>query len=233
VSLLGLVQDVCALLSLPQPASVVASTDKQVLQLLALANEEGLELSRRHAWQALTEEATFATVAAAAQPAAIPADLDRFIPGSFFNRTTRLRLVGPIPPREWQQLQASAASGRAYLSFRERQGVFLMTPTPPAGQLVAYEYVSSNWARSQAGAAQAAFLADTDTSFLDEALIKRGLRWRYLRAKGLDYAEELQTYERMVETCIARDGAAAILALVPGGPDPARINAPDGGFGGH
>ena len=231
MSLLSLIQDVCGMLSLPQPGSAAASTDRQVLQLVALANEEGLELSRRCAWQALTEEASFTTVAAAAQPAAIPADFDRFVPGTFFNRTTRREVVGPLPPREWQALQANPAAGRVYLAFRQRQGQFLLTPAPPAGQVIAYEYVSSNWARSQAGAAQAGFMADTDTSFLDEALIKRGVRWRYLRAKGLDYAEELQTYERMVEIAVARDGGAGVLSLAPSAPETGRLHAPDGGFG--
>jgi hypothetical protein len=32
-----------------------------------------------------------------------------------------------------------------------------------------------------------------------------GVTWRWLRAKGMDYAEELATYEREVEKAAARD----------------------------
>ncbi len=56
MSLLSVIQAVTGLLSLPTPAAVAASTDRQVIQLMAIANEEGMTLARRHAWQALTEE---------------------------------------------------------------------------------------------------------------------------------------------------------------------------------
>ena len=85
MSLLSIVQAVSGRLSLPQPSAVVGSTDKQVIQLYALANEEGASLARRHPWLALMEEQSFTTVAAPAQGAALPADLGRVnIPdGSF------------------------------------------------------------------------------------------------------------------------------------------------------
>ncbi|HEY5412903.1 MAG TPA: hypothetical protein VIJ94_19475, partial [Caulobacteraceae bacterium] len=73
MSLLTIIQAVSGRLSLPQPSAVAGSADKQVVQLLALANEEGASLARRHPWQALLEEQTFATTATPAQGAALPA----------------------------------------------------------------------------------------------------------------------------------------------------------------
>ena len=231
MSLLSIIRDVSGRLSLPQPTVVAASTDKQVIQLMALANEEGKSLASRTRWQALNEEQTFVTVAATIQPTALPADFDRFIDNSFFNRSTRRPMTGPISPRQWQWLKAQPAYSTAYLMFRERTGQFLIIPTPAAGQTIAYEYVSKNWAKSGAGAPQASFLADTDTSFLDEELIGLGVRWRFLRAKGLDYAEEMSTYEEQVEQAVARDGGATALSISPGPINLNRVNIPDGGFG--
>jgi hypothetical protein len=233
VSLLSLVQTVTGLLSLPTPGAVAASADRQVIQLMAIANEEGLSLARRHAWQALTAEASFVTVNANVQtPAApIPPDFDRFVPNSFFNRTTRRPMTGPISPREWQWIMAQPVYSTVYLAFRERTGQFLAAPAPPAGQAVYYEYVSKNWAHSSTGVAQSAFLADGDTALLDETLIQLGLRWRFLKAKGLDYAEDMQTYEREVEQAIARDGGSSMLSLSPQPVDLNRVNLPDGSFG--
>lgn len=231
MSLLTIIQNVAGRLSLVQPSAVVGSTDKQVVQLLALANQEGLSLARRTFWQALTEEATFVTVATPAQTNAIPADWDRFIPNSFFNRSTRRPMTGPITPRQWQWIQAQPVYSTVYLAFRERTGQFLIAPTPPAAQNIYYEYVSRNWAKSNAGAAQASFLADTDTSFLDEELLTLGSIWRFLRAKGLDYAEEMSTYEREVEQAMARDGGSTTLTLAPQPIDMNRVNIPDGNFG--
>jgi hypothetical protein len=231
MSLLSIVQGVSGRLSLPQPSAVVGSSDKQVIQLLALANEEGTALARRHGWQALAEEQTFVTVASPAQGAALPADFDRFVPGSVFNRSTRRPMTGPITSRQWQWIQAQPAYSTACLAFRERTGQFLIAPTPPAGETIAYEYLSRNWARSSGGAAQSAFLADADKALLDEELIALGLRWRFLRAKGLDYAEEMASYERELEQAMARDGGSTAVSLTPRPADPDRVNIPDGSFG--
>ncbi len=232
MSLLTLIQGVSGLLSLPAPGGVATSTDRQVVQLMAIANEEGRLLARRHAWQALTEEASFITVGGNVQTATpIPADLDRFVPNSFFNRTTRRPLTGPISPREWQWIMAQPVYSTVYLAFRERGGQFLVAPAPPAGQAIYYEYLSKSWAESAGGTPQAAYLADTDTALLDEGLMMLGVRWRFLKSKGLDYAEDMATYERELEQAIARDGGSSMLSLAPQPLDLNRVNLPDGSFG--
>jgi hypothetical protein len=231
MSLLTIIQAVTGRLSLPTPTVVVGSTDRQVQQLYALANEQGLSLARAHEWQALTEEQNFASTNGPEQIAAIPADFDRFVPNSFFNRTTRRPMTGPITPRQWQWIQAQPVYSTVYLAFRERGGRFLTAPSPPAGQECYYEYVSKNWAASNLGVAQSSFLADTDVSVLDEELQILGLRWRFLKAKGLDYAEDMQTYGIEVEQAMARDGGSSMLSLAPQPVDLNRVNLPDGNFG--
>ena len=87
--LLDIVQDVCGRLSLTVPASVVGSTDSQVVQLYALANKAGHDLGQDFMWQAMLEEKTFVTVNATIQPSALPADFDRFVPNTFNNQIGR------------------------------------------------------------------------------------------------------------------------------------------------
>jgi hypothetical protein len=231
MSLLTIVQTVTAELSLVQPTMVVGSADRQVQQLLALANRAGMKLAKAYPWEAMREEVVFPTLNQVTQTAIIPADFSRFVDNSFFNRTTRRPITGPITPRQWQWIQAQPVFSTAYLMFNQRQGLFNMAPVPPAGQQIAFEYISKYWAQSAAGAAQASFLADTDTSFLDEDLLTMGLKWRYLRSKGLDYAEEMADYEDELETAKARDGGATTLTLAPQPIDPNRANIPDGNFG--
>ena len=220
-----------ARLSLPVPSAIVGSTDKQVIQLLALVNQEGRSLARRGPWEMLVEERTFGTIASPGQAGAIPADFDRFVPNSFFNRSTRRPVYGPVTPQQWQWIQAQPVYSTVYLAYRRRTGQFLITPTPVAGETIAYEYVSSNWAKSAGGTPLPAFQADTDAAFLDEELITLGAVWRYLRAKGLDYAEEMATYEREVEQALARDGGSSAISMSPQPIDVGRINLPDGDFG--
>jgi len=229
--MLTIIQDVTQRLSLATPTAVVGSTDKQVIQLLALLNQAGSDLASFYPWQALVAEGSFVTTATPNQAAAIPDDLDRFIPNTFFNRSTRRPMTGPITPRQWQWIQAQPVYSTVYLAFRERTGQFLIAPTPPAGQEIYFEYVSENWAKSNTGTGQTRFLADTDETYLSEELLTLSTIWRFLRAKGLDYAEEMETFGRQQEQVAARDGASTMITIAPQPIDPNRVNIPDGNFG--
>jgi hypothetical protein len=233
MTMLSIIQDTCDRMGIPRPSSVIGSTDTQVRQLLALLNEEGQDLTKRGLWQSMTKEHTFVTTATPSQTnTPIPDDLDRFIDDSFFNRTQVRKLRGPITPQEWQAFQAQPLYNLVYLAFRERDGSFLITPTPPAGDTIAYEYISTNWVVSSMGVEKTSFTADDDVSYLPEDLLKSGLRWRWKQAKGLPYGEDMQTYERDVQRQLGMDGGARALNIT--GQElifPYGVNLPEGGFG--
>jgi hypothetical protein len=89
-----------------------------------------------------------------------------------------------------------------------------MSPVPQAGDILAYEYVSTYWLTNAGGDTErAAWTADDDVAKLDEELITLGVTWRFLKSKGLDYSEAFSTYERMVERKLGNDGGMAILDL--------------------
>ena len=231
MSLLTIIQRTSARLQLAQPTACIGSSDLQVVQLVELANEIGEEMARATDWQALRTEFTFASMAQAEQTGAIPADFDRWVSNSFFNRSTRRPMTGPITPREWQWIQAQPVYSSVYLAWVQRGGEFLIAPSPAAGNTIAFEYMSSNWVMSAGQVGQALFEADTDTARIDEGVLRRGLIWKYLRAKGLDYAEDMETYERELEKLSGRDGGAPALTRAPQPIDPNRVNVPDGNFG--
>ncbi len=231
MSLLTIIQRVCRLVSLPVPSTVVDSSDLVIQQLYALANEEGEELADAYDWQKLRRQHLFNTVATAAQSSAVPADWNRFISNSFFNRSTRRSMIGPITPQQWQAIQAQPQLNRVFLAFIERDGQFLVTPSPSAGQQIAYEYVSKYWARSAALVPQEEFLADTDGTYLDEKLITLGVRWRWKAANGLDYAEDYRTYQTERNQKMARDGGNTEINTTGDSEFVLSPNIPDGNFG--
>jgi hypothetical protein len=192
-------------LSLPRSTTVVSSTDDNVRALLSLAIEEGKELARRVEWQAITKEQTFVSLAQTSQTGAIPSDFDRYVNESMFNRTRHRRIAGPLTPVEWQEQLGITASVLTD-AFRIRGDAILLTPTPAAGDTYAYEYVSLNWCESSGGTEQSYWQADADVGILSEDLMALGLRWRFLKAKGFDYAEDFRTYQMEVNQAIARDG---------------------------
>jgi hypothetical protein len=213
LSLLTLIQTAANLLGIPSPSMVVGSTDAQVQQLLALANEEGLELAQSHNWQALKRQYTFLSVADEEQIDALPGDVNYFIDNTFFDRTTRRELLGPITPQIWQAIMAQPQLNRVFLAWRMRNGEFLITPTPSANDTIAYEYMSTYWVEAANGDPKTEFTADTDLTVLPERLHWLGVRWRFLKSKNLDYAEDFRTYETAKQMAQARDGGATRLNI--------------------
>lgn len=216
MSLLSIINNACARLSLPRVTSVVNSTNKTAQVMLSLAQQEGRELSRMGTWKALTNEQTFTTTAAVAQTGAIPADLDWIIPETIFDRTLKRRVDGPLDAREWQQLEATLAT-RVFAAFRIRGASWLMIPTPSAGNTIAYEYITKNFCTSAAGAAQSVWTADTDLPVLDDELHTLGLIWRFRRMSGFSFADDFSDYQKQILQQFMREGSRPRISTDPDG----------------
>lgn len=227
---LTIVGQACARLGITAPTALFSSTDDQIIQLRNLMNQEGAELGKGgptdHAWGILTTEKTFTTTAAAIQTSAVPTDFGWFINDTMWNRTARIKMVGPVGADEWQNYQAISLIALPNAVFRFRGGNLIIYPTPVAGQTAAYEYVSKYWASGS----QSAMTADSDTALLDETLITLGVIWRFLAAKGLDYAETFRTYQMEVTKAIGRDGGRRKLNLAGTAQNQFNGNIPDGSW---
>lgn len=212
MTLLTIVDRAFGQINLAQPASVVGSTDPAVRQMLAFASEEGKELARRFDWQILQKEGTFTTVATETQVAALTStftDFGHIINNAMWNRTQSWRCYGPLTPQQWQMRKASAAQAGIRNYFRIRGGGLIFNPIPSAGDAVYFEYISNKWCASSGGTAQADWVADTDVGLVDEEIIRLGIVWRYLKAKGLDYSEEFRTYELAIDNMFGDDAGNA------------------------
>lgn len=214
MAVLDLVARFCRRTGIPVPSAAVGSTDDQVLQVVALLEEEGNDLAGRGQWEALTREATHTTLAAEDQGAVttIAASGFRYIKnGTFYDRTDDVPVIGPLSPDEWQNAKAMTWTGPRY-SFRIRGGKLLVTPTPAAGHTWAFEYISKYWILGVDGTTyKQYFTLDTDTLLLSEDLLMMGLRWRWKKEKGQEYAEDFRAYEAQVADALGRDGGKAPL----------------------
>jgi hypothetical protein len=237
-TILNIVKSVAQRVGLPVPTTVV-STDRQVQQLVALANEEGEELADRYNWTALQKEATWVTIAAEDQGVlngtilAASAGFKYVINDTIWNRTTQFKPGGPISPKGWQGLKATPLSG-FWSQYRIRGGHLLFLPAASAGQTVAFEYVTENWAVDTLGTTgKSEFTADDDYPLLDSKIIRSGLVWRWKAAKGLSYQEDFQKYENLVADAMARDGTKGRVSLNGNNPEEVRpfILVPAGNWG--
>lgn len=218
MSLLTIIQDLAAEFSLSSPSTVIGNTNKEIIQLLALANEEGKNLSNRYSWQVLTSESTHTSVATESQGAMTTiagTDFGWIKPDTMWNRTQNRKMF-PVTDSDWQTMKSSGITGPVEY-WRIRGGNLIVIPTMTAGETVAFEWVSKNWCESSGGTGQSRWADDTDTGKVDEYLMTCGIRWRWKKAKGLDYAEDFNTYESLVADIAARDGAKPNLNMGKGG----------------
>lgn len=214
MSLLTIVQSVQDRVGLPRAQTVIGGANQSVREILSFANQAGYELMERHEWEELVAEQTFTTTAADAQAGALPSDFHRFLDGSMYNRTTDRKVYGPISAQEWQMRKATVEASTIHDWFRLRGGELLLTPQPAAGETIAYEYVSKNWAQSSGGTNKAAFSADDDVvRFPTEELMVLATRWRWLKAKGMEWQTAYQEAENLIASMFGKHAGAATLKM--------------------
>lgn len=213
---LQIVQNVASWLQLSVPTAVWSSTDNQVIQLRTLLNREGdaVRAWPDHNWNKLVKETSFVTLAANLQPA-MPVDFDHICNQTMWNRTMNRPVWGPMDEQQWQQELAGPTFSSPYYAYRIRGGTLLMTPVPTAGNSVYYEYVSSYWVYAVGGTVptKSAMTADTDFCVFPDTLVELGLRWRYLAANGVPYAQAYTEWVELLTTTLARDGGAQRLSI--------------------
>lgn len=215
MSLLTLVQRFCERTNVPVPTNVMASVDTQIVQIRSLLEEEGSDLAKRGDWQGLLSEQTLTTLATEDQGAlsALASGFRSIKNQTIWSRDRQLPVAGPMNAREWQGLKALFVNG-PYYRFRIRGERLLVNPIPPAGETWAFEYSSSRWILDVDGVTRREFFtADTDTVLVPEDLMLLGLRWRWKAEKGLEYAEQMRTYEMQVQDALGSDGGKPILAM--------------------
>jgi len=213
-SILQLAQDAADELSLARPDALVGVTDDNTAQKLYRHLIRSVKwLAVHYDWQLLRKEKTHTTLAAAAQTGAIPSDFLRFVDGSFWNRSTKSPVSGPLTAQEWQALQASTIT-RVTDAFYVRGGVLYLSPTPAAGETLSYEYIKNAIGTDTTGATdRTAFTVDTDLTYFDDELVVLEMAWRYRKAEGEDYAEEHREAQLRAANLIGHDGGKRTLDM--------------------
>ena len=216
MTLLTICQNVADFTGFERPTTVIDNTDPIARQLLALAKREGTQLMRATAWPILLKEHTFSTSSGTAAYA-MPADFDRLVNETVYNRSDNDIFSGPLTPAEYQLQNYGTASSGTTEKFRLKAASnalkFEIDPTPSSTQTIGFEYVSSYYSQSSGGTGQAAWAADTDTGILDESLFELGLTWRFKQAHGLDHAEDYRQYQLELRQAISRQGSSPILSM--------------------
>lgn len=165
----------------------------------------------------------------------MPSDLEYFVQRTWWDNTYKWELLGPITAQEKQILKYGIIASGPRSKFYIRKNKMYLNPMPTVtGSLFAYDYFSNAWCESATGDAQQLWTADTDIYKLDEDCFIEGIKWRFLRAKGLDYTQEKIDYDMDTQRVMSRDAGNRDLPIA-GGTYGARFlnddNVPETGYG--
>lgn len=200
LSFIEIIQRVSPRLGFRKPAAALTSQDLNIQIISEFGQEEGEELSRWHDWPILKQEYTVSTLGTVAQTA-FPSNFDRMAEfAEIWNRSLNMKYDGPTDPAFWDQLKSSLVTATGNVGqWIIIGGVLQLFPAPTAGQTIAFTYIKNTWAMKADLTPQTRFLLDTDQPLLPDFLFPLGIRWRYRASRGLDYAEDMATYERSKE----------------------------------
>ena len=221
MNLLQIVQSVCKQLALPQPSGAFSENDDMVEQIVILTQEAGDDLMRDHDWSTLTVVRSFTATNDQVQnePPSASVAFDRFAQNSgVWDLNNKRKLSGPKTPLEWQRVLIDNLNGvdKAWTLIGGSLNIF---PVPESTDSFTYTYITKNWIRLD-GRSQvddvSAWTDDSNTPLMPDRLIKLSTIWRWKQAKGLDYAEDMATFEREKARYIGRDRGPRIISTTHG-----------------
>jgi hypothetical protein len=190
-------------------ADPFSTSDTNVIQMTALLNSLGRKLTLEHEWQQLVTLYTFDT-ANGTQAYALPADFNKMLNSSSWNRTTRFPVAGPMSGQAWEYLQALPNAATITLLFMQNQDQFLVYPTPSSVQTIAYEYLSSYWVAPAGTRTLDKTTASSDVLYFDPELLVLGLKLEFLGEKGFPTAKALDDFTRRLEQVKNRQPAPTL-----------------------
>lgn len=242
MTLVLMCQRVLAEVGWPVPSAIVSNNDATAQQIFAIANTELRSVSHTYDWPQLEVEYEFDTVADQTEYA-LPTDFRKIATDSLFDTEEYYRLRGSTPIAQWNKYKHGLLGSLSHQRYRMKyvQNVADMnpymelTPAPTDIRSLVALYFTNELVLTNDGTGAHGYVSDDDASKVPEHVIELGVKWRFRRAKGLDFSAELAEYNTHVKQMFA--GLKA-LGDIPVGGNPHYYEegltsgyVPDNGFG--
>lgn len=162
-----------------------------------------------------------------------PADYQRIIDRTQWDKSKHWEMLGPESPQQWQWLKSGYISTGPRIRWRILGNTFQIWPGVSTSEYLGFEYVSKYWVLDSTGTPKASFTADTDTSLFDTRLMVAGLKLKYWGIKGFETQMLQDEYDDILSSVKGEEQGAPILSFAP---QPSSIllgpeNIPDSGYG--
>lgn len=183
--------------------------------------------------QAATASATAQSITFSKTKYSFPADYDRSVNQTQWDKTQHWQMLGPMTAQQWQFLKSGYISTGPRVSYRQLGGYFQIWPPMSSNEYLGFEYVSTYWAATTAGVAKGSFTIDTDTCIFPDRLMVLGLKLKYLEIKNMDTTAVYRDYMEQLDIAKAANAGSDVLMFAP---RTASIlitqnNLPDSNFG--
>ena len=211
MSFLTAAQQASALLISKKPATFFSSTKPFEVEICALANELIADFVREKDWRRLTKLKTM-TGDGVTQGFAMPDDYDHMPKGQQVHNQDwpTWNYYGASSLDEW----LNYLNGEPQIipgAWLIMDGQMQFMPIIQTGQVAQYYYISNQIVTDGFGGTRSTFSADDQGMIYPERLLTLGLIWRWRALKRLEYAEDLQNYERFKDSIAADDKGSRIL----------------------
>jgi hypothetical protein len=126
-------------------SNILASTETTTKQLLAIAQRINRDIFEAYPWPKCFASSSITLVAGQASYA-LPAAFSYYQYDTFWNQSTRWRVLGPISEQDYAQIQGYGLMPTVYQRFQIRgltNTELLISPTPQtSGQVLIFEYIA-------------------------------------------------------------------------------------------
>lgn len=168
----------------------------------------------------------------------LPADYDRLVSDTEWDKSKHWIMLGPETGQQWQWLKSGYISTGPRMRFRVLGGYFQIWPPSGIADYIGFEYISNYWVSSVAAQAlgpapdKTSFTVDTDTCGFPDTVMVLGIKSKYMQARGWadPYGPQFAAQKAIA---IATDVGAGKLSMAPRLSEVliSMANIPDSGYG--
>ncbi len=205
MTILSVVQNVCLAVGLTRPDVVMTSQDREMLEMVRLANEVAIQMrDAEFDWQALTKVYSFIGDGSA-EAFALPSDYQRMpTAGRIWSSrwSWEIEKVGGID--DWLELISvpiQPVTGQWIIYGDEMHILPVMANT----ETIRYPYISNLIVKPTTGEFQDRFVADGDTFRLSEHALELGIIWAYRSQKGVASDDDENNFNKALYTAMNND----------------------------
>jgi len=149
-------------------SNVIASTETTTKQLRTMVQRVNREMSDQYPWPVMYAAGSVTLVNGQAQYQ-LPAAFSYYQYNTFWNQSTRWRILGPMTPQEYAEIKGYGLNTTVYQRFQIRgisNDQLLISPTPTAsGDIIIFEYIAERSVRPRTWTTNTLYSANSYTFY--------------------------------------------------------------------